>query len=288
MQLASDLQLVGVLGAGQMGGGIAQVLATHGISVRLFDIDQGAREQALVRIERSLKKLQSKGRLEEDPAAILARLHPAAELAELDDVEFAIEAVVEREDAKVDLLRQLHARLSEDVILASNTSSISITRMGKRIGRPARFIGMHFMNPAPLMKLVEVVIGLGTDTETVLYIEQLAERLQKSHVRTQDSPGFIVNRILLPMINEAITTLQGGTATCADIDQAMVEGTNQPMGPLALADLIGLDTVLAIMEVMHQTFGEDRYRPAYLLRQYVDAGYLGRKSGRGFYRYDGG
>lgn len=282
---AKDVQKVAVLGAGQMGSGIAQLFATAGITVRLFDVNEGQLARGLRGIERNLQKLQEKGRLSESAADVLARVKPIGELDKINGAEFVIEAVVENEAAKLELFRKLHKEISANVVFASNTSSLSITRMGALVGRADKFVGMHFMNPAPVMKLVEVVVGLATAPETVTFVEQLADRLGKTHVRANDHPGFIVNRILLPMINEAICALGDQVGSPEDIDTAMLQGTNQPMGPLALADLIGLDTVLAIMCVMHSTFGDDKYRPAPLLRRYVDAGYHGRKSGRGFYVY---
>jgi 3-hydroxybutyryl-CoA dehydrogenase len=268
-----------------MGSGIAQLFATIGKEVMIYEIEPSKREKAWKAIRFSLEKFREKGKLPEHPQAILERLGFVERVEDLCDVEFILEAVVESEPVKVSLFQKLHTLLPPSVIFASNTSSISITRMGKASGRPERFVGMHFMNPPQLLNLVEVVVGLGTAPETVTFVEELARLLGKTPVRCEDYPGFIVNRILLPMINEAIYALQDGVGTPEAIDTAMVLGTNQPMGPLRLADLIGLDTVLAIMEVMHETFGEDKYRPAPLLRRYVDAGYLGRKSGRGFYLY---
>lgn len=285
MSSPQDLKHAIVLGAGQMGAGIAQVLATSGIGIQLYDVSGPALERGIANIERGVRKLAEKGALKESPEAVIARIRPVSDLKQIQDAGFLIEAVVEQEAVKIDMFQQLNRQLDPNVIFASNTSSISITKMGSGSGRPERFVGMHFMNPAPLMKLVEVVVGLRTSPETVGFIEGLTDRLGKTHVRAQDFPGFIVNRILLPMINEAIGALQDAIGTPEDIDTAMIQGTNQPMGPLALADLIGLDTVLSIMEVMHRTFGDDKYRPAPLLRRYVDAGRLGRKSGHGFYIY---
>lgn len=279
------LKRVAVLGAGQMGSGIAQLFATRGIEVKLYEIEPSQCERALKNIRYSLEKFQEKGKISESPEEILRRLHFVREVQELEDVELVVEAVVESEPVKIRLFQELHRILPPGIVFASNTSSISITRMGKASGRPGEFVGMHFMNPPQLLQLVEVVVGLSTRPEVVEFIEALARHLGKTPVRAEDYPGFIVNRILLPMINEAIYALQDGVGSPKDIDTAMVLGTNQPMGPLRLADLIGLDTVLAIMEVMHHTFGEDKYRPAPLLRRYVDAGFLGRKTGRGFYDY---
>lgn len=274
-----------VLGAGQMGAGIAQVLLAADIGVTLFDIDATQRDRAARSITAGLEKMTAKGLIEGPAALRIAKLVLADDLDALPAAPFAIEAVVEDESVKLDLLRRIAARLPADAVLASNTSSISITRMGRLCGRPENFVGVHFMNPAPLMKLVEVVVGVETAAETVTWAEGLVERLGKTHVRSSDYPGFLVNRILLPMINEAVYALQDSVGTAEDIDTAMVQGTNQPMGPLALADLIGLDTCLAILEVMHKTFGDDKYRPAPLLRRMVDAGRLGRKASRGFYDY---
>jgi 3-hydroxybutyryl-CoA dehydrogenase len=218
----------------------------------------------------------------------MARISTTQDMSRVADSEFIIEAVVENEAVKVKIFQELNKLAKPNVIIATNTSSVSITRMGTASGRPASFVGMHFMNPPPVMKLLEVVVGLTTSPETVDFVEKLADRLGKTHVRACDYPGFIVNRILLPMINEAVCALQDAVGSPQDIDTAMMQGTNQPMGPLALADLIGLDTVLAIMEVMHHTFGDSKYRPAPLLRRYVDAGYLGRKNGRGFFVYKEG
>lgn len=279
------IKRVGVVGAGQMGSGIAQLFATIGKEVTIYEIHPSQRERALRNIRFSLEKFREKGKISEPLEAVLSGLNFVEKLEDLRDAEFILEAVVESEPVKTSLFQELHTLLPPSVIFASNTSSISITRMGKASGRPERFVGMHFMNPPQLLNLVEVVVGLGTAPETVTFVEELARLLGKTPVRCEDYPGFIVNRILLPMINEAIYALQDGVGTPEAIDTAMVLGTNQPMGPLRLADLIGLDTVLAIMEVMHETFGEDKYRPAPLLRRYVDAGYLGRKSGRGFYLY---
>lgn len=279
------IQTVAVLGAGQMGSGIAQLFAMRGKEVKIYEIEPTQRERALKSVRFSLEKFAQKGKITENPEVVLRRLQFVSTLKELRETQFVIEAVTEAESIKVQLFRELNTIIPREVIFATNTSSISITRMGGSSGRPERFVGMHFMNPPQLLDLVEVVVGLATHPETVRFIEDLARYLGKTPVRSEDYPGFIVNRILLPMINEAIYALQDGVGTPEAIDTAMVLGTNQPMGPLRLADLIGLDTVLAIMEVMHHTFGEDKYRPAPLLRRYVDAGYLGRKVGKGFYEY---
>jgi 3-hydroxybutyryl-CoA dehydrogenase len=230
-------------------------------------------------VQRGRMKLEERDRL-------LRRIEITHRLEDLATADFVLEAVVENEDAKIALFQRLDKICPPDVIFASNTSSISITRMAARTSRADRFIGMHFMNPVPAMKLVEIIRGLATSQQTYEATRALAERLGKDTMTAEDFPGFIVNRILLPMINEAIYTLYEGVGGVIDIDTAMKLGTNQPMGPLELADLIGLDTCLAIMEVMHRVFGDDKYRPCPLLKKYVDAGYLGRKAARGFYVYD--
>jgi 3-hydroxybutyryl-CoA dehydrogenase len=240
-------------------------------------------------IGRDLDRMAKRGRIKpEETERILRRIKTTTRLEDFREVDFVIEAVVENEEAKIKLFQELDKFCPPEVIFASNTSSISITRMAARTSRAPRFIGMHFMNPVPAMKLVEIIRGLATSQETFEQTRALAERLGKSTMTAEDFPGFIVNRVLLPMINEAIYTLYEGVGGVSDIDLAMKLGTNQPMGPLELADLIGLDTCLAIMEVMHRTFGDDKYRPCPLLKKYVDAGYLGRKAGRGFYKYEQG
>jgi 3-hydroxybutyryl-CoA dehydrogenase len=278
---------VGVIGAGQMGAGVAQVAAQAGVKVLLTDISEEFVARGRETVARNLDRMIQRGRYKtEERDAILRRVGTTARLEDLRDTDFVIEAVVENEDAKIALFQRLDKVCPEHVIFASNTSSISITRMGARTSRADRFIGMHFMNPVPAMRLVEIIRGLATSQETYEATRELAERLGKNTMTAEDFPGFIVNRILLPMINEGIYTLYEGVGGVTDIDTAMKLGTNQPMGPLELADLIGLDTCLAIMEVMHRVFGDDKYRPCPLLKKYVDAGYLGRKAGRGFYTYD--
>jgi 3-hydroxybutyryl-CoA dehydrogenase len=278
---------LGVIGAGQMGAGIAQVAAQAGLSVILNDVSQDFVEHGIGGIGRNLDRMIERGRFKpEERDRVLRRITGSANLEDLANADFVVEAVVENEDVKIALLQKLDKICGPEVILASNTSSISITRMGARTSRADRVIGMHFMNPVPAMKLVEIIRGLATSEETFQTTRVLAEELGKSTMTAQDFPGFIVNRVLLPMINEAIYTLYEGVGGVTDIDKAMKLGTNQPMGPLELADLIGLDTCLAIMEVMHRVLGDDKYRPCPLLKKYVDAGYLGRKSGRGFYKYD--
>jgi 3-hydroxybutyryl-CoA dehydrogenase len=281
------LKTLGIIGAGQMGAGIAQVAAQSGLNILLNDISDEMVERGKQGIERSIDRMIQRGRIEpSERDRIIRRIETTTNLADLAATDFVIEAVVENEDAKVALFQKLDGICPSEVIFASNTSSISITRMGARTSRADRFIGMHFMNPVPAMRLVEIIRGLATSPETYDATRQLAQRLGKDTMTAEDFPGFIVNRILLPMLNEAIYTLYEGVGGVSDIDAAMRLGTNQPMGPLELADLIGLDTCLAIMEVMHRVFGDDKYRPCPLLKKYVDAGYLGRKVGRGFYRYD--
>ncbi|HVA79693.1 MAG TPA: 3-hydroxybutyryl-CoA dehydrogenase [Candidatus Binataceae bacterium] len=278
---------VGVIGAGQMGAGIAQVTAQAGISVVMHDVTPELTRRGVDSITRNLERMIARGRFKpEERDRVMARVATSARLEDLAAVDFVIEAVIENEDAKIALLQRLDKICPPEVIFASNTSSISITRMGARTSRADRVIGMHFMNPVPAMKLVEIIRGLATSDETFQATRILAERVGKMTMTAQDFPGFIVNRVLLPMINEAIYTLYEGVGGVIDIDTAMKLGTNQPMGPLELADLIGLDTCLAIMEVMQRVLGDDKYRPCPLLKKYVDAGYLGRKAGRGFYKYD--
>ena len=278
---------IGIVGAGQMGAGIAQVAAQAGLGIVLNDVSEQAVAHGIEGIERNLDRMIQRGRLKlDDRDRLVQRIAPTTSLEDMASTDFVVEAVLESEEAKIELFQKLDKICPPEVIFASNTSSISITRMGARTSRADRFIGMHFMNPVPAMRLVEIIRGLATSPETYETTRQLAERLGKETMTAEDFPGFIVNRILLPMLNEAIYTLYEGVGGVSDIDTAMKLGTNQPMGPLELADLIGLDTCLAIMEVMHRVFGDDKYRPCPLLKKYVDAGYLGRKVGRGFYRYD--
>jgi len=279
-----EIHRVGVVGAGQMGSGIAQVMAQAGLTVLLHDLKPELLERGLASIQRSLLRLAEKGKLSEAPEAIVSRIHLSLDLNELSACELVVEAIVEEEEAKMALFRRLGELLPPEALLASNTSSIPITRLAQASGRPERCVGMHFMNPVPLMELVEVIRGVRTSDETARTVVELARRLGKTPVEVQDYPGFVSNRILMPMINEAIECLREGVATPEAIDTVMRLGMNHPMGPLALADLIGLDTCLAIMEVLHRGLG-DKYRPSPLLRKMVEAGRLGRKSGEGFYRY---
>jgi 3-hydroxybutyryl-CoA dehydrogenase len=282
----SGVSVLGVIGAGQMGAGIAQVAVQAGIKVHLCDVDMAAIERGVGRIEKGLDKLVEKGRLTNaDHKEAMARVAGSTKLEVLRDADFVIEAINENEELKKKIFVEVDGVVKEPAILASNTSSISITRLAAVTKRPERFIGMHFMNPVPIMKLVEIIPGLQTSDITFQETRTLAERLGKTTIKSDDQPGFIVNRILVPMINEAVMALQEGLGTPEDIDAGMKLGTNQPMGPLELADFIGLDTCLAIMEVLHSGLGDDKYRPSPLLRRYVDAGWLGRKSGRGFYKY---
>ncbi|MCE9663826.1 3-hydroxybutyryl-CoA dehydrogenase [Halomonas sp. M5N1S17] len=278
-------QQIGVVGAGTMGQGIAQVLATSGFSVQLYDVADEQLTRAQAAIDKGLGKLVAKEKLSEaDKGAALERLAVTTALDALRDCAVIIEAAPEQPALKEKLFRDL-SRLTHEAILASNTSSLSLTRLAAVCERPERVVGMHFFNPVPVLKLVEVIRAEQTSDATVAQIEALAEALGKTPVAIADSPGFAVNRLLVPMINEAAFLLQEGAATAEDIDQSMKLGAAHPMGPLQLADLIGLDVCLAIMEVLQEGFGDPKYRPCPLLRRMVAAGYLGRKSGRGFHVY---
>lgn len=280
------IERIGIVGAGQMGSGIAQVVSQRGIVCVLVDIDRDIVDAGIRKVSEGLSRLVSKGKLtEQQKAETLARIVGSVRIEDLEKAEFVIEAVTESEEIKMNIFRKLDDICPADVILASNTSSISITKLASVTSRPDKVVGMHFMNPVPVMKLVEIVMGLCTSEQTYTKTVQLAERLDKTVITSKDSPGFIVNRVLMPMINEAIFALNEGVCSAKDIDTAMKLGTNHPMGPLELADLIGLDTVLSILEVLHSKLGEDKYRPCPLLRRYVDAGHLGRKTNRGFYQY---
>ncbi len=275
-----------VVGAGQMGSGIAQVCATAGHSVLLNDVDRAAIDRGRVSIERNLGRQVEKNRLTAEAAREIAdRIQPQESLAARLDADIAIEAASEDEQLKAKLFARLDEILPAHAIAASNTSSISITALGAATGRPDRVIGMHFMNPVPVMKLVEVIRGLATSDATFATAKRFAEELGKTAVEVNDAPGFASNRILMPMLNEAMFACMEGVGTPEAIDTVMKLGMNHPMGPLELADFIGLDTCLAIMEVLHEGFGDSKYRPCPLLRKMVAAGYLGKKSGRGFYTY---
>jgi 3-hydroxybutyryl-CoA dehydrogenase len=287
--MSDRIERLGIVGVGTMGTGIAQVAATAGCTVQLFDAAPGAVARALDRIQAALARAVGRGRLTaEERDRALARLHPAADLAALADAEVVIEAVVEREETKAEVFRALDQCVAPEAVLASNTSSISITRLAAATRRPERVVGMHFFNPVPVMRLVELVRGLHTAESTLATARQLAVQLGKTPVEVRDYPGFVSNRLLMPMINEAAFALMEGVASAEAIDQVMVLGMNHPMGPLALADLIGLDVCLDIMRVLHQGFGDDKYRPCPLLVNLVAAGHLGRKTGRGFYTYEQG
>ncbi len=278
---------VAVIGAGTMGRGIAQVFAQSGFTVFMHDMVPEALEAASGRIRKLLDRAVEKGRMSADQAAeAIGRIRPVSAISDIESCSIVIEAITEDPKVKIDTLKAIQSKVTDDGILATNTSSISITRLAAATDRPERFIGMHFFNPVPVMKLVEVVRGLQTSDETVKRTVALAESVGKTPVQCNDHPGFVSNRVLMPMINEAVFVLQEGVAEVDAIDRIMTLGMNHPMGPLALADLIGLDVCLFIMEVLHRDLGEDRYRPCPLLRRMVQAGRLGRKTKHGFHRYE--
>lgn len=280
------IKTIGVIGAGQMGHGIAQVCAIADYNVLVVETSETQRAKAQLSIQKSLEKLFAKGSLSKTPQEILSQLMFFDTFDTLKDVDLVIEAIPEQKQLKENLFKDLDKLLPPDVFFASNTSSISITALASVTKRPDKVIGVHFMNPVPLMHLVEVICGLQTSEETYKTVKEVLESLGKTIITSKDRPGFIVNRVLMPMINEAIFTLQEHLGSKEDIDTAMRLGTNQPMGPLALADLIGLDTCLSILRVLHHGLGEDKYRPCPLLVSYVEAGWLGRKTGKGFYEYE--
>jgi 3-hydroxybutyryl-CoA dehydrogenase len=284
-----DLKTIGIVGAGQMGGGIAHVAALAGYDVLLYDVSPERIEAGIATISGNMARQVSGGKLDDAVRqAAVARISPAPAMADLAAVDLAIEAATEDETVKRKIYAQLCPLLNPEAVLATNTSSISITRLAAATDRAERFIGIHFMNPVPLMKLVEVVRGIATENETFELARDFVKRLDKTMTVSEDFPAFIVNRILLPMINEAIYTLYEGVGTVEAIDTAMKLGANHPMGPLQLADFIGLDTCLSIMQVLHDGLSDTKYRPCPLLVKYVEAGWLGRKSGRGFYDYRDG
>ena len=284
----TGIRTIGVIGAGQMGNGIAHVCALAGFDVLLNDVSPERLEAGIKTIQRNLERQVHREMITKDARdAAVRRIKPVASLDAFSDVDFAIEAATEKENVKRAIFDELCPKVRKDTIVATNTSSISITRLGAATDRPERFIGLHFMNPVPLMKLVEVIRGLATDQQTYDAAVHIVERLGKHVTNAEDFPAFIVNRVLMPMINEAVYTLYEGVGTVESIDTAMKLGANHPMGPLELADFIGLDTCLSIMQVLHDGLADTKYRPCPLLVKYVEAGWVGTKAGRGFYDYRG-
>lgn len=281
-----SINKVMVIGSGQMGSGIAQVLAQAGYTVILNDINQTFVDGGLGKIVKQLDRSVEKGRMSEEEAqAAKGRISTSIDYADANDVDLVIEAATENREIKLSIFKQLDEITPAHAILASNTSSLSITEIAAATKRPNQVVGLHFFNPVPVMKLIEINVGLTTDEATIQAMREVGESLGKTLVEVKDAPGFVVNRILVPMINEAIIVLNEGISTAAEIDEAMKAGANHPMGPLALADLIGLDTVLAIMNVLYEGYSDSKYRPAQLLKKKVEAGHLGRKTGRGFFEY---
>lgn len=282
-----NIETVMVIGAGQMGAGIAQVFAASGYQVSLYDVDQRNTQKGIEGIDKRLKKQVGKGSLSaEEYEGIMERLHLANEITAAQKADLIVEAVVEKMEVKQAIFAELDSLAPSHTILATNTSSLPITEIAAVTTRPEKVIGMHFMNPVPVMKLVEIIRGLATADEVYQAVYETTKKLNKTPVEVHDFPGFVSNRILMPMINEAVFTLYEGVANEEDIDQVMKLGMNHPMGPLTLADFIGLDTCLFIMETLHKGFGDDKYRPCPLLRKYVKAGWLGRKTGKGFFTYE--
>ncbi|MBF9048111.1 3-hydroxybutyryl-CoA dehydrogenase [Rhodobacterales bacterium LSUCC0031] len=283
-----DISSIGVVGAGQMGNGIAHVCALAGYDVVMTDINADALEKAMVLIAQNISRQVGRGKVSEtEMATAMARIRTTTRLADLGQTDLIIEAATERETVKQAIFEDLLPHLKPETILTSNTSSISITRLASRTDRPEKFMGFHFMNPVPVMQLVELIRGIATDEETFAACKSVVDRLGKTSATAEDFPAFIVNRVLMPMINEAVYTLYEGVGNVTSIDMAMKLGTNHPMGPLELADFIGLDTCLAIMNVLHDGLADTKYRPCPLLTKYVEAGWLGRKTQRGFYDYRG-
>ena len=286
--MATDIQTIGVIGAGQMGNGIAHVMALADYDVLLTDVSQDALENAVALIEGNMARQVGRGKISEDAMTnALGRIKTTLALSELGQTDLVIEAATERESVKQAIFEDLLPHLKPETILTSNTSSISITRLASRTDRPERFMGFHFMNPVPVMQLVELIRGIATDEDTFAACKTVVDKLGKTAASAEDFPAFIVNRILMPMINEAVYTLYEGVGSVQSIDQSMKLGANHPMGPLELADFIGLDTCLAIMNVLHDGLADTKYRPCPLLTKYVEAGWLGRKTQRGFYDYRG-
>lgn len=284
----ADIGTIGIIGAGQMGSGIAHVFALAGFDILLHDVNEGAIKQAIDTIDGNLVRQLNKGKISEDEkTAAIARINAAPKLENLSDCDIVIEAATENVELKKTIFRELSEVLKPEAIIATNTSSISITALAAVTDRPDRFIGLHFMNPVPLMKLVEIIRGIATSQQTFDVAKMLVDKLGKTMAVSEDFPAFIVNRILMPMINEAIYTLYEGVGTVEAIDTGMKLGANHPMGPLQLADFIGLDTCLSIMQVLYDGLADSKYRPCPLLVKYVEAGWLGKKSGRGFYDYKG-